>query len=189
MVNKLEREKVLLNSFRMLNNDDEDGLNQTLGLFLMSREIMKPNFVVAEVGSYGGISSEVLALHCEKLYCIDSWEDWSGDGTIYNAMEKFDQMRSNYNHIEKLHMKGSEALGQFQNNFFDLVYIDASHWYDDVIKDIEEWLPKVKKGGYLAGHDYKEGIDVFYAVNDYFGKTHSIVRYPDTTWLIKKDLI
>lgn len=189
MINKIEREKKLLNSHRMLNDDDENGLNQTLGLFLMAREIMKPNFVVAEVGSYGGISSEVLALHCEKLFCIDSWEDWSGDGTIYKAMEEFDQMRSNYNHIEKLHMNGSDALEKFQNNFFDLVYIDASHWYDDVIKDIEGWLPKVKKGGYLVGHDYKEGIDVFYAVNDYFGKTHSIVRYPDTIWLIKKDFI
>lgn len=189
MINKIEREKKLLNSHRMLNDDDENGLNQTLGLFLMAREIMKPNFVVAEVGSYGGISSEVLALHCEKLFCIDSWEDWSGDGSIYNAMEEFDQMRSNYNHIEKLHMNGSDALEKFQNNFFDLVYIDASHWYDDVIKDIEGWLPKVKKGGYLVGHDYKEGIDVFYAVNDYFGKTHSIVRYPDTSWLIKKDFI
>lgn len=189
MINKIEREKKLLNSHRMLNDDDENGLNQTLGLFLMAREIMKPNFVVAEVGSYGGISSEVLALHCEKLFCIDSWEDWSGDGTIYKAMEEFDQMRLNYSHIEKLHMNGSDALEKFQNNFFDLVYIDASHWYDDVIKDIEGWLPKVKKGGYLVGHDYKEGIDVFYAVNDYFGKTHSIVRYPDTSWLIKKDFI
>ena len=189
MVNRIEREMKLLNSHRMLNSDDENGLNRTWGLFLMAREIMKPNFRVAEIGSYGGISSEVLALHCEKLYCIDSWEDWSGDGTIYQAMEKFDQMKSHYNHIEKLHMKGNEASKMFENEFFDLVYIDASHWYEDVIKDIEVWLPKVKKGGYLAGHDYKEGIDVLYAVNDYFGKTHSIVRYPDTTWLIKKDFL
>ena len=189
MVNRLEREMVLLNSHRMLDSNDENGLNRTWGLFMMARDIIKPNFKVAEIGCYGGISSEVLALHCEKLYCIDSWEDWSGDGTIFSAMENFDRMKSQYSHIEKLHMLGSEASLEFEDEFFDLVYIDASHWYDDVIKDINCWLPKVKKGGYLAGHDYKEGVDVFYAVNDFFGNTHSIVRYPDTTWLIKKNLI
>ena len=70
---------------------------------------------------------------------------------------------------------------------FDLVYIDASHWYDDVVNDINTWLPKIKNGGYLAGHDYIEGIDVLYAVNDFFGKTHSITRYPDSSWVIKKN--
>ena len=59
-------------------------------------------------------------------------------------------------------------------------------WYDDVINDINTWLPKIKNGGYLAGHDYHEGAQVFDAVNDYFGKTHSITRYPDSTWVIKK---
>lgn len=187
MVNRIERETLLLNSHRMLDSNDEDGLNRTWGLFLMAREIMKPNFKVAEIGCYGGISSEVLALHCEKIYCIDSWHDWSGDGTIFDAMARFDEMRSMYDHIEKLHMTGQEASLQFEDNSFDLVYIDASHWYEDVISDIKLWLPKVKKGGYLAGHDYKEGIDVLYAVNDFFGKTHSITRYPDTTWLITKN--
>jgi predicted O-methyltransferase YrrM len=189
MVNRLERERILLNSYRMLDNDADNGLNQTHGLFMMCREIMKDDFIVAEVGSFGGVSSEVLALHCSKLYCIDTWEDWNKDGGIFKAMEKFDNMMSQYTHIEKLHMRGDEGVHRFEDESLDLVYIDASHWYKDVIVDIETWLPKIKKGGYLCGHDYKEGIDVFYAVNDFFGKTHSITRYPDTTWLIKKNNI
>ena len=58
--------------------------------------------------------------------------------------------------------------------------------YDDVIFDIKTWLPKIKNGGYLAGHDYISGIDTFNAVNDFFGKTHSITVYPDSSWVIKK---
>ena len=45
-------------------------------------------------------------------------------------------------------MRGEEAAEKFEDESFDLVYIDASHWYKDVVKDIELWLPKVKKGGY-----------------------------------------
>jgi hypothetical protein len=82
-------------------------------------------------------------------------------------------------------MSGEIASNLFPDQSFDLVYIDASHWYKDVIFDINTWLPKVKKGGYLAGHDYIPGIDTFNAVNDIFGKTHSITVYPDSSWVIR----
>jgi predicted O-methyltransferase YrrM len=188
LVNKKERELYLKDAYRMFGlKDDEGGVNKTEGLFMMCRDIMKEDFVVAEIGSYAGVSSEVLALHCTKLHCIDTWEDWNHDGIIFQAMELFDNMRSLYTHIDKLHMRGEEAAKLFPDGHFDLVYIDASHWYNDVMSDINTWLPKIKNGGYLAGHDYIEGIDVLYAVNDYFGKTHSITRYPDSSWLIKKN--
>jgi predicted O-methyltransferase YrrM len=181
------RRQYLENAYRMFGlHDDEGGVNRTQGLFMMCEDVIKPNFTIAEIGSYAGVSSEVLALHCEKLHCIDTWEDWNNDGIIFQAMELFDGMKSLYNHIDKLHMRGDVAVKSFPDEHFDLVYIDASHWYNDVINDIKTWLPKVKIGGYLAGHDYIEGIDVLYAVNDFFGKTHSITRYPDSTWIIRK---
>ena len=158
------RRQYLETAYRMFGlKDDEGGVNRTQGLFMLCNDIIKPDFTIAEIGSYAGVSSEVLALHCKKLYCIDTWEDWNHDGIIFQAMDLF------------------------PDEHFDLVYVDASHWYDDVINDIKTWLPKIKNGGYLAGHDYIEGIDVLYAVNDYFGKTHSITRYPDSSWVIKKN--
>ena len=36
----------------------------------------------------------------------------------------------------------------------DFVYIDANHSYTYVRDDIQTWLPKVKKGGIIGGHDY-----------------------------------
>jgi hypothetical protein len=42
----------------------------------------------------------------------------------------------------------------FQDESLDFVYIDANHAYDFVVDDINYWYSKVKKGGYLWGHDY-----------------------------------
>lgn len=41
----------------------------------------------------------------------------------------------------------------YDDSSLDLVFIDASHLRVDVEKDIDAWLPKVKSGGILAGHD------------------------------------
>ena len=112
-----------------------------------------------ELGSWKGKSSSYMAVEIAnsgkkiKFDCVDTWEDWSGDGFIYTAMERFDNMKSLYTHIDKLHMRGDEASKMFPDEHFDLVYIDVSHWYDDVINDINTWLPKIKHGGYLTGHD------------------------------------
>jgi hypothetical protein len=46
------------------------------------------------------------------------------------------------------------SSNMFLDNSLDFVYIDANHAYDFVKEDIELWYPKVKKGGYLCGHDY-----------------------------------
>lgn len=53
----------------------------------------------------------------------------------------------------------------------DFVFIDANHYYDFVLADINVWLPKLKKGGLLGGHDYNNprgdwGKDVKRAVDE-----------------------
>ena len=40
------------------------------------------------------------------------------------------------------------------DGYFDLVFIDADHRYEAVSQDIKTWLPKVRKGGWLSGHDH-----------------------------------
>ncbi len=52
------------------------------------------------------------------------------------------------------------------DSVLDYVYIGADHRYSNVKKDIESWLPKIRKGGVICGHaftaavgDYAQGSD------------------------------
>jgi predicted O-methyltransferase YrrM len=40
------------------------------------------------------------------------------------------------------------------DNYYDFVFIDGAHDYSVISEDLKNWLPKVKNGGILAGHDY-----------------------------------
>lgn len=42
------------------------------------------------------------------------------------------------------------------NNSLDWAYVDASHDYEPVRKDLEAVKSKIKPGGYICGHDYIE---------------------------------
>lgn len=53
---------------------------------------------------------------------------------------------------------------EFLDNSLSMVFLDASHDYESVKRDIIAWLPKVKIGGILAGDDVgvpNEGIRVW----------------------------
>jgi len=88
------------------------------------------------------------------------------------------------NHILRTFSR-TAALG-FPDGHFDCVYLDADHRYPAVCEDIRLWLPKVRKGGILAGHDYKKSkrkaFQVWRAVHESLGE-ENIVPGPDKNWL------
>jgi hypothetical protein len=53
-----------------------------------------------------------------------------------------------------------EAAKLYPNASLDFVFLDAAHDYDNFRSDVIAWLPKVKPGGWIGGHDYtwNEGI-------------------------------
>lgn len=59
----------------------------------------------------------------------------------------------------------------YPDEFFDFVFIDGNHAYEFIKADIEAWLPKVKIGGMLAGHDWihKPKYGIIRAVKEIFG--------------------
>lgn len=51
-------------------------------------------------------------------------------------------------------MPSVEAAAMFGGGVIDFVFIDAAHDEASVRADIAAWLPRVRPGGVLAGHDY-----------------------------------
>lgn len=48
----------------------------------------------------------------------------------------------------------SGSAKMYYDNSIDFIFIDADHSESGVTRDIKAWLPKLKKGGVMAGHDY-----------------------------------
>jgi predicted O-methyltransferase YrrM len=118
--------------------------------------------VMVEIGSYRGQSAEQFALsrRFKKIYCVDPWVTGYHDidpasNSDMEAVEKdFDLRTSQYPQIEKIKLPSNEAVKLFENESVDLVYIDACHTYEAVKEDLSIWLPKIKKGGFISGHDW-----------------------------------
>jgi len=70
----------------------------------------------------------------------------------------------------------------------DLVFLDADHSYEGVRADIAAWLPKVRKGGWIGGHDYDNGepgydfSGVRKAVDEAFGDVETDANF---TWWVR----
>lgn len=82
-----------------------------------------------------------------------------------------------------LAMKSVDACFLFDDNYFDCIFIDAAHDYKSVRDDIRCWLPKVKSGGILAGHDLHSGPGVRRAVTQKFGKQ---IKVLGNVWIYHK---
>ena len=122
----------------------------------------------AEVGVFrGDFSAEILKKwRGKKLYLIDSWRYFNNEVDISNVrwcgqVANFsDTLFQTYKYAEKstiIRDLSLEAVRLFKDAFFDFVYLDAGHRFENVSADIREWYKKVKPGGYLMGHDYLDG--------------------------------
>lgn len=124
---------------------------------------------VIELGSCLGISSYVIASICNSLFCVDMWDDsfeilGSDDyqrSTYYKLKPKlFEQFCNNCSEFiqsEKIKFfRGStdKVSSRFENNQFDILFVDADHSYNGVSSDYNNYKRVVKNGGYIAFHDY-----------------------------------
>ena len=47
-----------------------------------------------------------------------------------------------------------EAVANFPDYYFDLIYIDADHTFDGCYRDLINWWPKLKRGKFFTGDDF-----------------------------------
>jgi predicted O-methyltransferase YrrM len=126
---------------------------------------------LCEVGVNKGYFFFILALSDpDHLVGVDVWDKYDEEAyshhpdhyhKIYPHDENKILRKLAQSWAEETYLKADiivnfsvEAAKQFEDDYFDFVYIDANHTYEGVIADLEAWYPKVRKGGMVAGHDY-----------------------------------
>jgi len=100
-----------------------------------------------------GPNSKNLYMKFKEIVLVDNTQNSShlqciNLFTVNNPFSKF------------LNMTSVEAAVKFPDEYFDFIYIDANHYYKYVSEDLNAWQYKVKRGGFIAGHDYDYHIDV-----------------------------
>jgi predicted O-methyltransferase YrrM len=119
---------------------------------------------IIEIGAWKGASTSYLAVEAQhKKLRIDVIDTWVGsdehkemsevkDNLLFGAF--VDNLRPVINYINPIRIDSLTASKMYEDESVDAIFIDADHKYESVKADILSWLPKIKKAGILAGHDY-----------------------------------
>ena len=116
---------------------------------------------ILEIGSYVGMgSTQIFLKNCEQVTCIEDFSanrkfeiSENGLNKIYTMRELFNLVTKNSKKLKLIEMSSLEAHNFIKNEEFDAVFIDGSHFYPDVLKDIKNYYYKVKKNGLIIGDD------------------------------------
>jgi predicted O-methyltransferase YrrM len=115
------------------------------------------NRTVLELGSYLGASTVTMASVARRVHAVDPHgPDIDGLGyqsTVGPLVENLDRYRVRERVLIHVGVSG-DVVPLLPPGFFDLVFIDAMHQYDDVVDDLGLCLRVVRSGGTLAFHDY-----------------------------------
>ena len=122
--------------------------------------------VVAELGVLEGegIPHILNSLNVKEYYGVDLFDCCDKVKSIrQNELMKnygnniFTNLSHKYKNDKRVNIIKAythQAVTQFPDNFFDLVFIDAGHAYEQVSQDINLWYPKMKMSGIFSGDDY-----------------------------------
>lgn len=139
----------------------------------------------AEIGVERGHFSAALcqAVPGLRLVCVDAWQAYPGYRE-HVTQEKLD--RFHLETCERLAPYGCQIIRAWSQDAarlvpdgsLDFVYIDANHTLDHVIADLGSWIPKVRSGGIVAGHDYgRASVGQVREAVDAWVETHQIAPW------------
>ena len=133
-----------------------------------------PNGNIIEIGSWMGLSTITLALSLKERYNSNTYSviaidphdkqhSMASDATanyFNNTPENFDMSVEFLNNIEKwkcreyviYHRNYSSEL-DFSGQDISAIFIDGDHRKQQVLEDLNRYVPFVKENGYIAMHD------------------------------------
>jgi SAM-dependent methyltransferase len=140
-------------------------------------QAMPAHAICAEIGVWEGDFSRRMLDRTRpaKLHLIDPWryeQDLTYKDSLYGG-----QIGGSQAHLDGVYARVCKRFApeiaagqvlihrgdshtvceQFEDQYFDWIYIDGNHLYEFAIRDLRLYHRKVKPGGFLTGDDYAEG--------------------------------
>lgn len=156
--------------------------------------------VGAEVGvAFGGHVEALLSISTvRKMYGVDPYlqldpkytmklSQLELDALYVYVLKRLARFGNRYEHVRKRATSATDDIPEQ----LDFVYIDANHTYKNVYVDLLTWVPIVRRGGVIGGHDYahpglpgvKGAVDSFFEVLNW--PVHAEEEY--VWWVEKRD--
>lgn len=165
----------------------------TKGLLDLIKELGdNSNKTMIEIGSFVGESTVLFAQSFKEVIAIDpfleGYDDLDPTSYLFefkNVYQTYLDRTGDYKNIKTIVSTSNDAVSKLEGSKYDFVYIDGLHTYEGVKTDITNYLPLVKEGGVIGGHDYTNQIEhlvgVYEAVNEMFGKPDKV--FQDNSWI------
>lgn len=159
----------------------------------ITKLITSDNLKIIEIGVYKGRCTamwNVFLINQNINYNYYAVDHFQGSTEHEKNVDYYNICKNNLvsilDNISLIKNDSESESKNYPDNFFDIIYVDASHDYESVIKDLDLWFPKLKKGGIMCGDDYVMGWPgVVRAVNEFFG-TKKINLVGTQQWWVKK---
>jgi predicted O-methyltransferase YrrM len=144
-----------------------------------------------EIGSYAGESTKIFSENFKSVVSIDPFiNDYDPNDITCKFMELekvydvFKEVIHNHKNIRHIRMTSDDAINELVNEKFDFIYIDGLHTYEQIKKDITNYLPLLKNGCLIGGHDYHlNWYGVVKGINEILGEPD--MTFVDTSWIKK----
>lgn len=139
---------------------------------------------ILEIGAYHGANvcsyMKTYAQHPDsEVHCVDPWFDYDEYSEYKNIQYKnysrflTNITKLNPSDIQKIYIHrglSGDIVPRFENEYFDIIYIDGNHEKKFVLEDAVISFNKVKKGGWIVFDDLHdsevaEAIKAFLVIN------------------------
>jgi hypothetical protein len=133
--------------------------------YITLKNISRKNINILEIGSWFGLgSTQKFIKHMDSssnLFLVDSWQAYSRPDEVSTTLKMNLFVKSAYNSIYDVCNENKnknifiiraqfEKLQYFfKDDYFDYIYIDGSHYYPSVLKDIEISKKILRGGDYI----------------------------------------
>jgi len=132
---------------------------------------------IADLGCWTGLTTaywgNIAKMNQGKVVAVDDFsgrseEDFIDLANTFNIPEIFERNMKQMKLEEIVKLKIGHVVdvaGDYTDNYFDIIFVDATYEYNGMKALLDAWYPKLKKGGLMCGFNADVIVDEEFKAN------------------------